>query len=100
MGTQVSKMSNREQERLERIDELKVAQGSNWAAQFKPGSFGCHELLDRTNLAADIVEEYVLSHPACIRDREWYALADKAVTALRDLYQRIGAKDVNDTQGG
>jgi hypothetical protein len=59
---------------------------------YKPGSFGCHELLDRTNLVADNLEEWILSHPACVQNAEWYALADRAVTALRELYQRIGAE--------
>ena len=62
---------------------------------FKPGSFGCHELLDRTSIAADTLEQFVLSHPACIQNPDWYALADKAVTALRELYQRIGAEHLD-----
>jgi len=57
-----------------------------------PGSFGCHELLDRTAMLGDSVEEYILDHPSCVQNPEWYALADQAVTALRELYQRIGAE--------
>lgn len=64
--------------------------GPQWAEHYKPGSFGCHELLDRTSLVADIVERYVLSHPACVQNRDWFALADQAVGALREMYQRIG----------
>jgi hypothetical protein len=60
--------------------------------QYKPGSFGCHELLDRTAMAADLVEKYVRSHPACVQNPDWFALAEQAVAALRELYQRIGAE--------
>jgi hypothetical protein len=42
------------------------------------------------------VEQYVLSHPACAQNQEWFALADQAVTALRELYQRIGAVHLDD----
>jgi hypothetical protein len=64
--------------------------------QYKPGSFGCHELLDRTSLAADFVERYVRSHPACVQDPDWFALAEQAVTALQELYQRVGAAHLDD----
>ena len=67
-------------------------QGANWAEQYKPGTFGCHELLDRVLLTAEIVEQSVLSHPACVQNREWYALAERAVAALNDLYQQVGAE--------
>jgi hypothetical protein len=60
--------------------------------EYRAGSFGCHELLDRTNMVADILEQFILSHPACVQNAEWYALADKAVAALRELYQRVGAE--------
>lgn len=92
---QTAKPADVEQERQQRVAELNTESGANWAEQFKPGSFGCHELLDRTILAGDIVEEHVLSHPACIHDPEWYALAEQAVAALRELYQRIGAKHLD-----
>lgn len=64
--------------------------GANWHDQYRPGSFGCHELLDRTNLIADALEQFVLQHPACVQNPEWFALADRATSALRALYQRIG----------
>jgi hypothetical protein len=70
--------------------------GPDWSDPFKPGSFGCHELLDRTNLLADTLEQFVLSHPACLLNRDWYALADQAVSALRGLYQRVGVEPADD----
>jgi hypothetical protein len=57
----------------------------------KPGSFGCHELLDRTALIMNNVEEFIVSHPACLNNKEWFALARKASEALHELYQQVGA---------
>ena len=80
-----------EQHRHEIINEMIGEHGPNWAEQYAPGTFGCHELLDRSIQAAETVEQYVLSHPACAQNPEWYALAEQAVAALNELYQRIGA---------
>ena len=57
----------------------------------RPGSFGCHELLDRTALVSDLLQRHVLTHPACALNPDWYALADQAAAALCELYQQIGA---------
>ena len=72
--------------------ELAVEHGPGWAEQYRPGSVGCHELLDRAALLTDLLERHVLEHPACIANPEWYALAEQAAAALRELYQRIGAE--------
>ena len=96
MGKHVLKALNTEQERQQLLDELAADHGPHWAAQYEPGSFGCHELLDRTALAVDIVERYVRTHPACIENQEWFALAEQAVAALQELYQRIGAAHLDD----
>jgi hypothetical protein len=37
-----------------------------------------------------MVDNYVLTHPACVQNQEWFALAEQALDALMDLYQRIG----------
>jgi hypothetical protein len=81
-----------EQDRQERPNELTAENGPEWMEQSKPGSFGCHELLDRTSLIAANLEQFVLSHPACVQNAEWYALAEKAAAALHELYQRVGAE--------
>jgi hypothetical protein len=73
------------------IGDLSAVDRPGWAEQHKPGSFGCHELLDRTALAADLVERYVLTHPACVRNPDWHRLAEKAADALHELYQQVGA---------
>lgn len=99
MGMQERKVLNTEQERQQLFDEMKAEEGSNWFDHYKPGSLGCHELLDRTALAADIVERFVLSHPACIQNRNWYALAEQAVATLREMYQQIGAEHLDGESG-
>ncbi len=79
-----------EQERRQIVEEMVAENGPNWLNEYKPGSFGCHELLDRTAQAAEAVERSVLSHPACALNQKWYLLAEQAANALRELYQRIG----------
>ena len=56
-------------------------------SELQPRSFGCHELLDRTSLVADMLEQFVLTHPACALNPEWYALAEQATACLRKLYR-------------
>jgi hypothetical protein len=96
MSKHASKVPDTEQERRQLIDELLADHGPQWIKQYEPGSFGCHELLDRTALAADLVERYVRTHPACIQNQEWFALAEQAMMALQKLYQRIGAAHLDD----
>ncbi len=88
MDTSTANTHTAEQDRQERAAELNAENGANWAEDYRPGTFGCHELLDRTSLLANNLEEYVLSHPACVAHAEWYALADQAATALQELYQQ------------
>lgn len=83
-------------ERRRLIEELVAEHGPDWSERYRPGSFGCHELLDRTSLVGDMVERDILSHPACLQNQEWFALAERAVSALRELYQQIGAAHLDD----
>jgi hypothetical protein len=80
-----------EQDRQRLIRELVDDHGPQWADEFKPGSFGCHELLDRTSMLVDLVEREIASHPACVMNPGWYQLAQQAVGLLAELYQRVGA---------
>jgi hypothetical protein len=96
MKPHAAKAPDLERERQRHIEELIAEHGPQWSELYKPGSFGCHELLDRTSMAGDIVEQYVLSHPACAQNQDWFALADQAVAALRELYQRIGEAHLDD----
>lgn len=54
---------------------------------FAPGSFGCHELMDRTSVAIDYLASTLLDHEACTG--KWRKLANKAVDALGKMYQSI-----------
>jgi hypothetical protein len=83
-----------EQDRLSQVSEL-AADDPNWAENYQPGTHGCHELLDRTALVADLIEQNLQTHPACVANAEWYHLAEQAATALRDLYQRVGAEHLS-----
>jgi hypothetical protein len=85
------KVLDREDERQQLIAGLIADQGPDWAKQSEPGTFGCHELLDRTALVEGLVEEYILSHPACVQNPDWFRLAEQASAALHELYQRVGA---------
>ena len=81
-----------EQERQRLASELSAESGEGWAEGYRPGSAGCHELLDRTALLADMLDRHLLGHPACVARPEWYLLAEQAATALRELYQQVGAE--------
>ena len=90
MSAQAPKPTDIEQDRQQRLDELSADYGLDWVGQYKPGSFGCRELLDRTAMVVDLVERQLLAHPSCVQNTEWYALADQAFSALHSLYQKIG----------
>lgn len=84
-----------ERDRLRQVSELAGDSGEGWADEYRPGSAGCHELLDRTALLSDMLERYLLEHPACVANSGWYKLAEQAAAALRELYQQIGAEHLN-----
>lgn len=79
-----------EADRLRLAAAFRAESGSGWADEYRPGTMGCHELLDRAAIQADAVERHVLGHPACVANPDWYALAEQAAAALRTLYQRVG----------
>jgi len=79
-----------EAERQERLEELKDENQGD-----APGSFSCHELLDRASLLMDSVDRFVLGHPSCVRNKEWFSLAHQAFDSLFRLYQDIGEKHLS-----
>jgi hypothetical protein len=81
-----------EAERLRVASELEADSGPRWADGFRPGTPGCHELMDRTSMLSDMLERHLLAHPACVAEPEWYALAERAASTLRELYQQVGAE--------
>ncbi|MGP0066689.1 MAG: hypothetical protein ACLQGP_24250 [Isosphaeraceae bacterium] len=94
MSIDVEPSSEVEPERRRLIEEMVAESGPGWETQFQPGSFGCHELLDRTFLLADQIEKIILAHPSCFRDPQWYALASRAAESLHELYKRVGSEHV------
>jgi hypothetical protein len=84
-----------EQDRLGHAGELAADSGEGWAEDYRPGTPGCHELLDRTSLLADLLERHLLGHPACVARPEWYQKASQAAAALHELYQQIGAEHLS-----
>lgn len=79
-----------EKDRLHQIEELNLDKGTDWREEFKPGSLGCHELLDRASIVLNLVDQQLLSHPACVASPEWFALARQAFDALFELHQSVG----------
>lgn len=60
--------------------------------KYGPGSFGCHEALHMASYLASAVDEQLHDHPAIAANPKWSALAQRAVEALAELYQVIGAE--------
>jgi len=89
-----------ENDRLRQAGELASDVGERWADEYRPGSAGCHELLDRTALLSDMLERYLLDHPACVANSGWYMLAEQAAVALRELYQQIGNEHLDGSSEG
>lgn len=92
--------SGTQEEWLEQLSALASELEPGWESQYGPGSFGCHELLDRVHLLGDMVEGQVLNHPACALHPEWYQLACKATETLRELYQVVGERHLAQSGAG
>jgi hypothetical protein len=90
MNPSTVEASEVEDDRQQVVREMEEASGSDWAKEFLPGTNGCHELLDRTSVMMDTLERHLLQHPACVANADWYALAEQAASALRELYQHVG----------
>ena len=96
MSTEQKDLADIEAQRLESVAEMEALDGPEWADQHAPGTFGCHELLDRVHLISSMFQEHVWEHPACLQNPVWYQLADAAVEAMEKLYQEIGAAHVGE----
>ena len=56
-----------------------------------PGSLYMHELLDRTHIVHEMLDQVIWQHPAISYDEDWKHLAFTAQCALFELYQRVSA---------
>lgn len=63
-------------------------------AQYRPGTYGCHEALHLTSVLTELVSREVVEHPAIVAREDWSARAQRVVDELGDLYQEIGAVHV------
>ena len=79
-----------------RLEELAAEAGARsigtdaLAADFAPGTLGCHEAMHVASILSDDVERRLCQHPAVLASPEWFALAKQAELALWNLYQAIG----------
>lgn len=87
-------MSEREDDRLEQLEECKESYGEDFEETFKPGSFGFHELIDRASIMANIWD-YVAEHPSCISDPDLYKDAQEIQMAIADFYQKAALKHLD-----
>lgn len=62
---------------------------------YSPGTFGCHEALDRCGMIADMLDMSLVIHPSVKANPEWLKLAATALDNLHDLYQLIGVAHFN-----
>ena len=90
MSPDLTDSGETERDRQELVREFSEGDGLDDPGENKPGSFGCHELLDRTALIMRLLEEQVVEHPACFHRADWFALAHEATAILNRLYQEIG----------
>lgn len=92
MKPNVSNSIEVEQQRQELLREFSADRDPSEIGDYSPGSFGCHELLDRTALIMCLLEEHIVEHPACFQHPDWFILAHEATTILNRLYQEVGRK--------
>lgn len=82
-------------QRLAKAIEDRDFTASEIEKKFAPGTHGCHEAMHVACLMNDLVDERLCSHPAILRNAEWYRLAATAQEALWALYQAIGDEHMN-----
>jgi len=63
-------------------------------AKYAPGSCGCHEALHMASFLGSAISHELLEHGAILADAQWFALAERAASALGELYQAIGGKHI------
>lgn len=87
-----------EDERLKQLELLAGERETTPAellARYAPGTFGFHEATHTASIILDLVDEQLLHHPAIAGNSEWFRLASKASEALFNLYQSMGAAQLD-----
>src|SRR5947209_352863 len=93
-------MSDHEERRRRLLADLEQGPGDEGRKPSLPGAAGCHELLDRTALVADLLERYIVEHAACVANAGWFALAAEAADRLHTLYQHVGEAHLGAEEAG
>ena len=78
-------------QRQNRLDEAACDADGAIADGYRPGTVGCHELLDRLLITTRFLDDSLLYHPALLLVPEWFAVASQSVDLLNGLYQQVGA---------
>jgi Zn-dependent oligopeptidase len=88
-----------EQDRQEAVEEYIANQfdeedqtAETIARNSQPGTYDCHEVLDKSSELLDSVARHLMQHPSIISNPKWFTLAHNAHTMLFNLYQDIGAE--------
>ena len=87
-----------EDERLKLVRELARVKQSTPAqllARNGPGSTGFHEATHTAFIVLDLLDQHLLHHPAIAGNPEWFRHASRASEALFNLYQSMGAAQVD-----
>jgi hypothetical protein len=58
---------------------------------YGPGSFSCHEALDRVALLERLIDNELGEHPAIKANPAWLIRVETVCTELAKLYQEIGS---------
>lgn len=87
-----------EEERLKLIAAMarsKETTASALLARNVPGSIGCHEATHTASIVLELLDQHLLHHPAIAGNAEWFRLASRASEALFNLYQVMGAAQID-----
>lgn len=63
---------------------------------FGPGSFGFHELVDRSSVVMDMWAGHVQEHESCQRNPHLKKMADQVMQLMFDFYQMSAFEDLRD----
>lgn len=87
-----------EEERVHQLDLLARERNlpvGELVARYAPGTLGCHEAMHSTAIVLDLLDDRLLQHPAVASNPEWFRLASRASEALFNLYQSMGAAQLD-----
>ncbi|MCF3638739.1 hypothetical protein LXM94_01975 [Rhizobium sp. TRM95111] len=90
-----------EDERLKRLAAMARERGMPVATLLSrnaPGTLGGHEATHTASIVLDLLDQHLVAHPAIVGDAQWFRLASRASEALFNLYQAMGAAQIDQGQ--